>query len=338
MKIGNWDLDKDVLIVAEIGNNHEGSYARAEEMIKLAAMAGAGAVKFQTIIPERLVSPGDIDRVRQLERFRLSYNEFEKLQKIAEKENVLFLSTPFDIESASFLNKLVPAFKISSGDNNFLPLIDVIARTGKPIILSSGAAGIKQISATKNFIQDIWRQKGISEELAILHCVSSYPTPHEEANLLAIIKIKEELGVTVGYSDHTLGMEAAVLSVGLGARIIEKHFTFDKNYSDFHDHKISLEPNELATLVERVREASSMLGSGEKAIANCEKILVNKIRRSIVAGHDLSEGALLRYEDLTWLRPGGGLAPGNEAQLTGKKLKKPKSMGEYILPKDVEEA
>ena len=337
MKIGNWDLDKNVLIVAEIGNNHEGSYALAEEMIGLAAQSGAGAVKFQTIVPERLVSPSQKDRIRQLEKFQLRYDEFEKLSKVAEQEKVLFLSTPFDIDSVRFLEPLVPAFKIASGDNNFFPLIDVVARTGKPIILSSGLASIEQIAATKSFIQNIWREQEINQELAVLHCVASYPVPLQEANLLAIKELRKQLGVTVGYSDHTLGIEAAVLSAALGARIIEKHFTLDKSYSDFHDHQLSADPQELALLVKRVEETIELLGDGKKRLQPSEKEVVGKVRRSIVASRDLSQGTILQWEDLTWLRPGGGLAPGCEDKIVGKKLKRFIPAGESILLKDVKE-
>lgn len=145
MKIGRFDLDKDILIVAEIGNNHEGCYSLAEEMIGKAAEAGADAVKFQTIVPEKLVSTSQQDRIEQLRRFQLSYEEFERLSKVAEQENIIFLSTPFDIESARFLESLVPAYKIGSGDNDFFPMIDVIALTGKPIIISAGLTDLQEI-------------------------------------------------------------------------------------------------------------------------------------------------------------------------------------------------
>lgn len=194
----------------------------------------------------------------------------------------MFLSTPFDIESAHFLNDLVPAFKISSGDNNFFPMIDVIARTGKPIILSAGLTDMKQITLSKDFIQEIWRELGINQEMAVLHCVASYPVPPQEANLLAITQLRKQLGVTIGYSDHTIGIEAAVLSVALGARIIEKHFTISKSHSDFHDHLLSADPHEFAQLVKRVREAVELLGDGEKRLQAGEKDMVGKVRRSIV--------------------------------------------------------
>jgi N,N'-diacetyllegionaminate synthase len=334
MKIGDCDLSRDILIVAEIGNNHEGSYTLAEEMIGLAAKAGAGAVKFQAIVPDKLVSPGQKDRIQQLERFRLSYEEFEKLSKVAAKENILFLCTPFDIESARFLEPLVPAFKIASGDNNFFPMIDVIARTGKPIILSAGLTDLAHISQTKSFIEDIWDKNGIDQELVMLHCVTSYPTAPRDANLL-VIKQLQKLGVTVGYSDHTMGIDAAVLSVALGARIIEKHFTIAKNYSDYHDHQISADPREFAQLVRKVNEAIEMLGNGEKRMQDCEGEIIGNVRRSIVASRNLDTGITLTWDDLTWVRPGGGLAPGRESEILGKTLSRPIQKGEMILVNDV---
>lgn len=334
MKIGNFDLDRDILIVAEIGNNHEGNYALAEKMIGLAAQAGAGAVKFQTIVPHKLVSSKKIARLRQLEKFRLSYDEFERLSKVAQQQNVLFLSTPFDIESARFLEPLVPAFKIASGDNNFFPMIDVIARTGKPIILSTGFVDLIEIGHIKDFIERIWRQNGIEQKLAILHCVAGYPTPPHDANLLAIRQL-QKFGVTVGYSDHTNGIEAAVLSIALGARIIEKHFTIAKDYSDFHDHQLSADPKEFAQLVKRAKQTVEMLGSGEKRIQDCERKCIESARRSIAASRDLSMGTLLIWDDLAWIRPGGGLSPGRESEILGKTLVRTVQQGEMILADDV---
>ena len=335
MKIADFDTDNKVLIVAEIGNNHEGSVTLAEEMIGLAAEAGAGAVKFQTIVPDKLISPLQQDRIEQLEKFRLTYDEFEKLSKVAQDENIIFLSTPFDIESARFLEPIVPALKISSGDNNFFPMIEVIARMGKPIILSSGLTDLEQISLTKNFIMDIWSKLGIEQEMAILHCVTSYPTPLDEANLLSI-RTLQELGVTVGYSDHTIGIEAAVISIALGARIIEKHFTIAKDYSDFHDHQLSADSHELAELVRRTSEVNLMLGNGKKRIVECEKNTKESVRRSIVAGSNLDQGTVLDLDHLSWVRPGRGLSPGKEKVILGKGLKRMIRCGEMILSEDVE--
>lgn len=337
MKIGGWDLDKKILIVAEIGNNHEGSYALAEELIGLAAQAGAGAVKFQTFKTEYYVSSMNKTRFQRLKSFELNKDEFQRLSKVAHKAGLLFLSTPFDIESARFLNNLVPAFKISSGDNNFFPLIDVIARTGKPIILSSGLADINQITATRDFIQNIWDEQKLQQEMAVLHCVSSYPTPLQEANLLAIKQLREKLDVTIGYSDHTLGIEAAVLSVALGARIIEKHFTLDKNYSDFHDHQLSSDPQEMALLVKRVRESVELLGDGQKRVQDSEQAAAIPARRSITAKHDMPRGKVISWNDITWVRPANGLPPGKEDLVIGKSLNHAIKKGEPITPEILDE-
>jgi|TARA_Y100000294_G_scaffold7830_1_gene7528 sialic acid synthase SpsE len=334
MKIGDFDLNKDILIIAEIGNNHEGSYALAEEMIGLAAQAGAGAVKFQTFIPERTVSSRQKESIEQLKRFQLTYNEFEKLSQVAKNENVIFLSTPFDIESVKFLETLVPAYKIASGDNNFFPMIDVIAHTGKPIIMSVGLIDFTGVKNTIDFIKNIWNKNAIDQDVAVLHCVSLYPTPPDEANLLAIEELKR-LNVTVGYSDHTVGNEAAVISVVLGARIVEKHFTIDKNYSDFRDHQLSADPKEMAWFVQQTKRISTILGKEEIVPQDREKDLVKSLRRSIVASRDLQEKEVIGWGDITWIRPGNGLPPGKENLVLGKQLKKPLKMGDQLNPDEL---
>ena len=335
MKIGPINLEKEILIIAEIGNNHEGSYARAEELIGLAAKAGANAVKFQTIVPEKLVSPLEKGRLAQLKKFQLSYKEFEKLARVAKKENILFLSTPFDVESVQFLKDLVPAFKIASGDNNFYPLLEAVCRTQKPILLSTGLADGKEIGRTIRFIQSHWNKRRVRENLALLHCVTSYPVPVAQANLLAIQTLRQKFELTVGYSDHTLGIEAAVLSVALGARIIEKHFTLNKSSQSFRDHQLSADLNDLSALVRRVREADVLLGDGKLKVEANEKNAISFARRSIVAGKDLRKGTKLTLKDLSWVRPSGGLKPGEEHKILGKYLARDIKHGEHILIKDV---
>lgn len=335
MKIGEINTRDKVLIIAEIGNNHEGSYTLAEEMIGLAAEAGADAVKFQTIIPEKLVSIQQTERINQLRRFQLSYEQFVKLSKFANNEGVIFMSTPFDIDSALFLNELVPVFKIASGDNDFYPLIETIAGTGKPIIMSTGLTSFDGVEKTAQFIKNIWQKNHIEQELALLHCVSTYPTPKEDANLSAI-KVLEQIADIVGYSDHTSGIEAAVLSISFGARIIEKHFTIDNSFSDFHDHKLSSNPSEFNKMVYQVREAEKMIGVGKKVPTRLEKKSKQNARRSIVAKHNLSTGHIIIWEDLDWVRPGGGVRPGNEDKLIGKKLIRDIKAGEMIELKNLE--
>ncbi|MBF0494499.1 MAG: N-acetylneuraminate synthase family protein [Candidatus Omnitrophica bacterium] len=331
MRIGPFDTDKKVLVIAEIGNNHEGSFALAEKMIGLAAKAGADAVKFQTIIPEKLVSVKNTDRIEQLNRFQLSFHDFERLSKAAEKEKIMFLSTPFDLESAAFLSGIVPAFKIASGDNNFFPLLELVAHTGRPIILSTGISDLEQVGLTKSFIENIWKNSGIEQEMALLHCVANYPTEMKNAVLGRIKVLKDTFKTTVGYSDHTLGIEATVLSVCLGARIVEKHFTVDKQYSSFRDHSLSADPKDLAFLVERIKLAAETMGD-PYTIMKVEKGAGVNLRRSIVAGNDLDKGSVITMDVLSWVRPGGGLAPGEENGILGKILKRSVSKGELILP------
>lgn len=335
MHIGTYNTDDRVFIIAEIGNNHEGDFGRATEMIHVAAETGVDAIKFQTIVPERLVSPTHKERIATLNRFRFSYDQFAQLATTCRNAEVLFLSTPFDLESVSFLNQHVPAFKIASSDNTFFPLLAAIADTQKPVLLSAGLCTAKEIMASIDFLKNAWGISEVFHRLAVLHCVTSYPTPVEQANLAAIAAIAE-IGVTPGYSDHTLGIEAAVLSVACGARIIEKHFTLDKNLSDFRDHRLSADPQDLLELVRRTREAEAMLGDATIQCAACEAKNKASVRRSIVAKTSLTAGARLTLGDLDWLRPGMGLAPGREAMVLGRRLKQAKNPGEMILNTDLE--
>jgi N,N'-diacetyllegionaminate synthase len=331
MKIGDFDTDERVFVVAEIGNNHEGNLTLAEEMIGLAADAGADAVKFQTFLTEHYVSSEDSARFEMLKSFELTFKEFEHLKEAADKAGVIFISTPFDISSAEFLNTIVPAFKISSGDNTFYPLIETIARFGKPIILSSGLAGIKGLEYVCALIEHIWNEECINTpDLAVLHCVSIYPVTPREANLGAIRALGKRLGCVIGYSDHTLGIDAAALSVAVGARIVEKHFTKDKKFSDFRDHQLSADPNELKTLVERIRAIEELLGTGDKIVQESEKQLESFLRRSIVATRDLSAGETVASEDITWIRPAGGISPGREELVLGKILTRNVAKGERL--------
>ncbi len=255
MKIGSLDTQSQVIIIAEIGVNHEGDEKAAEKMIRLAAASGADIVKFQTFKVGRYVSPAyGQERLERLKKFELSFDAFRRLAGVAKEENVLFLSAALDLERARCLEEIVPAFKIASGDNDFFPLMRQTAQTGKPLIVSSGLADLEILKRAKECIEGIWRDLSITQEMAVLHCVSSYPVPPQEANLASIPFLKEKLGCVVGYSDHTLGLDAPLMAAAMGARIIEKHFTLDKNYSEFRDHRLSATPDELKNLVKKIRE------------------------------------------------------------------------------------
>lgn len=336
MQIGNFDLQAKVLIVAEIGNNHEGNFEIAKELVREAAKCGVAAVKFQTFNTEHYVSRSDVARFERLKSFELSHEQFGELAELARSLGMLFISTPFDLGSAAFLENIVDAFKIASGDNDYYPLLAHIARVNKPLIISTGASDLQQVSRTVAFVRDQWAKNHRPGELALLHCVSSYPVPAVQANLLAIPFLAENFDCTIGYSDHTQGINAALLAVGLGARLIEKHFTLDKQFSDFRDHQLSADPPEMRTLVQAVAQASLMLGKFEKKIQPCEEPSRSAIRRSIVAGADLPAGHRVVFSDLTWIRPAGELGPGEEDQLIGKVLKRAVRFGEQLRASDVE--
>ena len=330
MKIGKVDTNKKVLIVAEIGNNHEGDLELAKEMIDAAAETGADAVKFQTITPSRLVSTREQERIRQLQRFSFNRDQFTALKERADEKKVIFLSTPFDLEAVDLLNPLVPAFKIASGDNDFWPLLEKIASTGKPVILSLGLGKVKEATQIASFFKKIWSRSEITfPGLAFLHCVVSYPTPDDQANLRNIMKIECEQ-VTPGYSDHTLGIKAAELAVACGARIIEKHFTLNKDQSDFRDHKLSADPSELKALVQAIAVVEKFLGTSDDSIQICEKQNATAVGRSIASNRDISIGETISIADICWVRPRKGLKPGEEHLIIGKKLSSPIYEGEFF--------
>ena len=336
MRIGDRDLHDGVLVVAEIGNNHEGDPGVARELVHEAVAAGAHAVKLQVFEPDLFVRRRDEERHAQLSRFRLAPEVVEELAALAGELGAPFIATPLDLESAGRLESLVDAYKVASGDNDFWPLLDRIAATGKPVIISSGLVDLEGIRRSKEFVEDCWRQRDVEQELAVLHCVTSYPAEPADSNLAAIPALAEELGCVVGYSDHTIGNEACVLAAALGARILEKHFTLRHDFSDFRDHQLSADPAELRDLVMRVEAALELAGMPEKAVQPSEASLATAVRRSIAAAADLPAGRQIEESDLVWLRPRDGLAPGQEDQLVGRVLRRDLAAGESILPEDVE--
>lgn len=331
MKILHHDTDDRVLIVAEIGNNHEGSRQLAEDLIGRAAEAGVDAVKFQTIIPERLVASSETARIAQLARLCLPVDAFAHLADVAAHAGVMFLSTPFDLESVAALNAFVPAFKIASGDHTCPPLLRAVAATGKPIMCSTGCGTIDTVRAARRCIEAAWAAQRKRSDLALLHCVSSYPVPPAQANLRAITTLVREFPeCTIGYSDHTLGIDAAVVAVALGARIIEKHFTIAHDYSDFRDHQLSADPTELVDLVRRVRDLEGMLGTGEKVVQEQEVAVAKTVQRSLAASRDLPAGCVLTADDLTFLRPATGIPASAFDRTVGRRVARAVPAGELL--------
>lgn len=325
MRIGPHDTDRTVVVIAEIGNNHEGDVDVALRLTDHAAEAGAHAVKLQAIDPVRLVRPEQGDRIAQLERFRLTPDEFARVSERARGHGMAFLCTPFDLGAVDWLEPLVDAYKIASGDNDLEALIDRCAQRGKPVIVSTGMGAV---AAARRAAAIVARH---GAPFAALHCVSSYPTPPDAAHLATIPALSRELGGTVGYSDHTLGVEACALAVALGARILEKHVTLAHDFSDFRDHQLSADPGELRRLCERVAAAEALVGTVAGGVLAEEEGVAAAARRSICAARDLPAGHVLEPGDLTWLRPADGLAPGREGELLGRALRHPVAYGEVLL-------
>ena len=332
-------LNKKTYIVAEIGNNHEGNFILAKKMIKKAAQSGVDAVKFQTFITEKYVSSHNIKRIKQLKKFKLTIEEFKLLSNYAKKLKVVFFSTPLDLTSAKQLNSFQKIFKISSGDNNFYELIELIATFGKPIIISCGFADIILINKVYKKIKKIWKKNRINSKIIFMHCVSSYPVKLNDANLGAITSLKKKFkDCIIGYSDHTLGIEAAKYAAVLGASVIEKHFTLNKNYSKFRDHKISANPFEMRELVKCVRNIPNIIGDGKVKLESCEKKNIKNSRRSIIANKEILKGGRIKKIDLSWVRPQKGLKPGDENKIIGKIAAKLIKKGELIKIKNVKKS
>jgi N-acetylneuraminate synthase/N,N'-diacetyllegionaminate synthase len=317
MLIGDHDTDRSVYIIAEIGANHEGDFARAVDLLHAAADCGANAAKFQTYRAEKIVAISQKDRMAHFRRLQLEDAQYIALAREAARIGITFLSTPFDLDSARMLDPHVPAFKIASGDLTYTQLLQYCASTGKPVILSTGMATLDEIAEAIMTVEDRM-DTAILERLALLHCVTAYPTPADQANLRSIPMLAKTFGLTVGYSDHTLGIRACLAAVGLGARIIEKHFTFDKSRTTFRDHALSADPVDMKNLVDGVREIEQQLGELDKRPAECEMKNRVSMRRSLAARRDLPAGSIIRPEDLIALRPAEGIPPREKHSLVGR--------------------
>ena len=322
MKIGDVDISKRTFVIAEIGNNHNGNFDTAVEMIKKASEAGADAVKLQVFRAEGLVVKSAPSHLPHLtgkesifERYKsleFSKKELEKLADLAEKIDLVFFASVFDLESADMIENIVPVYKIASCDINNLPLIRHLVKKGKTIIVSTGMAALDEIrDATKEISKD---------KLILLHCVSRYPTPIENANIRSIPFLYREFGVPVGYSDHTIGATACKVAVSLGAVLIEKHFTLDKK-QPVGDHMLSMDPSDLKELVKAVRDIERSLGVYGKALSEEEQHVAGGMRRSLYAKIKIPKGSVVKAEMVVALRPSGGLLPKELYKLLGKKAK-----------------
>ena len=333
IKIGDKIInDKNCLIIAEAGVNHNGSLDMAEKLIKSAKNNGADFIKFQTYKAEKLTikkSPrfwnwqGEIkkagtqyDSYKRLDSFDLK--EYLKLKKICNKYKIQFLSTPFDNDAVDLLLKVgVNAFKIASCYITNFPLLEKVAKTKIPILLSTGASNIFEIKNAINLI------KRYNDKICIMHCTLTYPTPDKFANLSAIKDLQSEFkNFYIGFSDHTLGIEIPSASVAFGARIIEKHYTYNKKLKKSADHWLSISPSELKKLRISVDRVMSAIGNGKKTVLKSEIKTRKFARRSLVTSKTLKKGHILKKYDIIPKRPGTGISPIHYKKVLGKKLKK----------------
>lgn len=341
-----WRPDR-VFIIAEVGPNHDGNLDNALRIIEQVAASGADAVKFQTFASARSVvalgaplaaymkvSEDHDDQEELLERIRLSYDEFRIIADFCAAQDIAFLSTPFDEMSVDFLVELgVPLLKMPSGEitNGFL--LKAVARTSLPLIVSTGMADQEEITAALGLIRSTWHAQGLTTDdepaLALLHCTSAYPTPFDAVNLRAMNTLERTFGLTVGYSDHTLGRVVPVAAVANGARIIEKHVTPDPHLAG-PDHAASLPLSELPVMVAEIRQVEAALGSAEKKPTEAEQDVKRVARRAIVAAADIAVGAPFELAMLTALRPGSGLSPMLADHLIGRPASRAYRAGEFI--------
>mgnify|MGYP000195171956 FL=1 len=317
-------------IIAEAGVNHNGSLKLAKQMIEEAARAGADYIKFQTFKPEKLVSKyaqkadyqkkttgNNESQLQMLEKLALSYDDFVELKRYCEQSGIGFLSTPFDEDSIRFLDSLDMDFwKIPSGEITNYPYLVQIAQTGRDIVLSTGMCEMDEIADAMKVLEESG-----AGNISLLHCNTEYPTPYEDVNLLAMKQMRTAFKKQVGYSDHTVGIEVPIAAVALGAEIIEKHFTLDKNMEG-PDHKASLEPLELSQMICSIRHIEKSLGDGNKKRTASEQHNIAAARKSIVAKCAISKGDIFTEANLTVKRPGNGISPMRWKELIGTRAER----------------
>lgn len=317
-----------VIIIAEAGVNHNGSLERAREMVYAAKRAGADYVKFQTAVPELVISTyapkaeyqKDTDgegrsQLEMCKAIHLPLTDYTELKALCDEVGIGFMSTPFDLVSIDVLNTIGQDFmKVPSGEITNLPYLRKIAQGTTPVIISTGMATLDEIAAALKILTS---GPLTMNDIIVLHCNTEYPTPMQDVNLKAMQTIGRELGVKVGYSDHTKGIEVPIAAVALGAKVIEKHFTLSRELPG-PDHRASLEPDELAAMVQSIRNIEQALGDGEKRVSESERKNMVVARKSIVALHPIKRGEVFNEVNVTVKRPGSGVSPMRWDEVMGK--------------------
>lgn len=329
-------------IIAEAGVNHNGNINIAKKLIDIACEAKVDAVKFQTWVTEEFVTKKSKQAIYQykntkikesqfdmLKKLELSFEEFREIKKYCDKKKIMFISTPDEEKSADFLCELnVPVLKIGSGELTNIPLLEHFSKKGLPIILSTGMGTIEEVGDAVKAI------KKYNKNLVLLHCTSNYPTKLKNVNLRAMLTIKEKFGTIIGYSDHTKSLIVPCLAVAMGAKVIEKHFTYDKN-APGPDHKVSLNPEELKKMVDDIRQVEVILGSKNKILTKEEKKTKKVVRKTIVAKRDILKGTKLNKNLITLKRSEGALGvkdiSGVLGKTTTKDIKKNDAISKGIL-------
>ncbi len=322
-------MKNSTVIIAEAGVNHNGSVKMARELVSRAKSAGADAIKFQTFKAERLLSrkaskaeyqkkttsEGE-SQYEMIKKLELKEAEYRNIAEFCREMGIEFLSSPFDEESADLLEELgVSRFKIPSGEITNLPLLQHVASKGRPMLISTGMATMGEVEEALETVTSCG-----NADVVLLHCVTEYPAPFNEINLRAMISMRQAFNVRVGYSDHTPGLEVSIAAVALGAEMIEKHFTLSRAMEG-PDHKASLEPEELGSLVVAIRNTESALGDGVKRPAPCELKNMDIARKSVVATRDIAEGEKLTTDNVAIKRPGSGIPPKHFGVVLGRKAR-----------------
>lgn len=317
---------KHVIIIAEAGVNHNGSFELAKKMVDAAKEAGVDYVKFQTFNPKKLVSKyaekaeyqkettgSDETQLQMLQKLALTEDNFLSLRDYCREVGIGFISTPFDLDSIDFLETFDMDFwKVPSGEVTNLPYLEAIARTKRKVVMSTGMCDMNEIQDAIEVLE-----KNGTTDITLLHCNTQYPTPYEHVNLSAMNSIKDALHKEVGYSDHTQGIEVPIAAVAMGATVIEKHFTLDKNMEG-PDHKASLNPSELKHMVVAIRNIERAIGNGLKEPSSSEMANKGVARKSIVASRSIKQGEAFSEENLTTKRPGTGISPMKWYEVIGK--------------------
>lgn len=333
-------MKNKTFIIAEAGVNHNGDIVLAKKLIDVAVNCGVDAVKFQTWKTELLVTKNakmadyQIDNTQKnesqfdmLKKLELSYDDFLELKSYCDLKNIEFMSTPDEEESADFLNSIQDIFKIGSGELTNTPFLRQIASFGKPVILSTGMGYLSEVEHAVMVL----KESGLPiEAITVLHATTDYPTSVEDVNLKAMLTIGHAFpGISIGYSDHTLGIEIPIAAVALGAKVIEKHFTLSK-VMEGPDHKASLDPSELACMVKAIRNIETALGNGWKVPTATENKNRSFVRKSIVANKDILQGTVFTAEHLAVKRPGDGISPSHWDTVIGSVAKKDYKIGDLI--------